>query len=93
MIKQRVGCIFVKVWNCLIYAIGGRTDGHCERYDVNLNRWAPIAIHPEPMELANYRGVNALDTYIYIIGHRVNGFVQIQRLDISMQENDIMSLN
>lgn len=45
------------------------------------------------MELANYRGVNALDTYIYIIGHRVNGFVQIQRLDISMQENDIMNIN
>lgn len=38
MIQERsVTCILVKVWNHLIYAIGGRADSHCERYDANLN--------------------------------------------------------
>ena len=33
------GITLIKVWKCLIYVMGGRADGHCERYDVNLNEW------------------------------------------------------
>lgn len=69
MIQERsVTCIFLKVWNHLIYVVGGRADSHCERYDANLNQWKAIAPHPKPMELHKYSGFNALDKYIYLVG-------------------------
>jgi hypothetical protein len=66
MIKKRVGCLFLRVWNCLIYAIGGTTDGHCERFDVNLNKWLPIARHPCSVELLTYHPINIYEKYIYL---------------------------
>jgi hypothetical protein len=71
MLKKRAsaqGYTMVRVWQCLIYVIGGRADGHCERYDVNLNEWKQISSHPTPMALSNFNGFNALEKYIYMVG-------------------------
>ncbi len=71
MLMQRAtaqGNTMVKVWKCLIYVVGGRADGHCERYDVNLNEWKKISSHPTPMALSNFNGFNALEKYIYLVG-------------------------
>jgi hypothetical protein len=38
MLKPRShNAIMVKAWSSLIYVIGGLAEGHCERYDANLN--------------------------------------------------------
>ncbi len=84
MLNERVGCQFVRVWNCMVYAIGGRADGHCERYDVNLDRWETIARYPEPMSLSQAQSVNIYEKFLYVISNDMVTGLKIWRLDIGL---------
>ncbi len=68
LMPRAYGITLLKVWKCLIYVMGGRVDGHCERYDTNLNEWKQITTHPTPMVLSSFKGFNAFEKYIYLFG-------------------------
>ena len=67
MLQGRVNCHLVRAWKTLVYAIGGRSDGHLERYDVEDNKWHSICRHPEPMSLSQTHAVNIYERFIYVI--------------------------
>lgn len=84
LIRGRVSCHLVRVWKTLVYAIGGRPDGHSERYDVDADQWAPIADNPEPMSIGQYHAVNVYDTHIYLISRFMLTGLKLWRLDLSL---------
>ena len=93
MIRDRAwNTNIVKVWKCLIYAIGGTWEGHCERYDSNLNQWKPIATLPSPMLHQQFDGINVCEKYVYLIGCYINQTITYWRLDIEKQERDIAKM-
>ena len=85
MKRFRYHPMLIKVWHCLIYAIGGRADGLCERFDVNLNQWEFITTHPEPMGIMGCHGVNLEEKWVYLVG----GSGKLWRLDVEKAERDI----
>lgn len=88
MMHKRYGCAFVRVWVCLVYAIGGVMGNCFERFDVNLNRWA--AVEEGPRLDSNFSSFNMLDKYIYVLVGSMDR-IQITRLDIQKCESEIAS--
>ncbi|CDW81717.1 UNKNOWN [Stylonychia lemnae] len=73
MKEKRNQTIFVKVLNSFIYAIGGNANGSCERLDV-----------------LGGQGINIDQKFIYVFfNQQVHGGLQIYRLNIEDQENDV----
>eukprot|EP00347_Sterkiella_histriomuscorum_P015345 403357370 len=84
---------FVKVWGSLIYAIGGRANGMCDRFDVNLNKWSTIAQYPNPYQILNSFVLNIGEKYLYLVNvdlsYGSDLGTQNFRLDLELQEREI----
>ena len=90
MRRPRHNPIFIKVQDyekgLMVYAIGGRADGFCERFELEKNKWEFILNHPQPMELVEFHGLNIVNHYIYLVGPYNNGNkgIKIWKLDIQI---------
>lgn len=84
LLRDRTSCHLVRVWKTLVYAIGGRPDGHSERYDVDSDKWEPIANNPEPMSIGHYHAVNVYESHIYLISMSMLTSLKLWRLDLSL---------